>query len=373
VPGRPFRWMDRAIAGANWQAPRMSFGHSARAKWQAPQMSFVLFALPALLAATLGAATAGAATPSSNLPTARPAGSPIVLALTATHPNSAALGSLSAHLSSIGLLAPAWLELRPAGRFAYNAEDAFTAGLTARGARLVPVLADPAHLAGALLANGPLRRRLAVRLGVALGALGARGVVLDWRDLPPASRAAYPAFVHELRVELGQASQIIVTVPPVRTLVALRRGAYDLRALSRPARLLVLAWNEHGPRSAPGPVASLAFWKKTLRTVLRAAPRSRVLMGVPTWGWRWGAVAGAQQATQAELFPKATQTALSRPYGAKVGERAWVESDRSVQLKLLTAREANIAGVALWVRGGESSATWRQPLLSPGAGGTLSR
>jgi len=98
-----------------------------------------------------------------------------------------------------------------------------------------------------------------------------------------------------------------------------------------------------------------------------------VLMGVPTWGWQWSATAGAEQATQAELFPKATELALSRPYGARVGERAWVESDRSVQLKLLTAREARIAGVALWVRGGESSATWSQPLLVPGGGAAPSR
>ena len=104
----------------------------------------------------------------------------------------------------------------------------------------------------------------------------------------------------------------------------------------------MLAWNEHGPRSEPGPVASLAFWKQTLRTVLRAAPRSRVLMGVPTWGWRWNATAGAgaEQATQAQLFPEATEQALQRPYGARVGKNAWVESDRSVQLKLLVARQA---------------------------------
>jgi spore germination protein YaaH len=319
----------------------------------------------ALVATALCAAGAGAATPSASLPPARPAGQPIVLALTATHPTSAALGSLSAHLSSIGLLSPAWLALEPGGRFAYNAADPFTAGLTARGVRLVPVLADPNHLAGELLADGPLRRRLTVRLGVALRALGARGVVLDWRDLPVAARGPYAVFVHELRLELGQRTQIIVTVPPVRTPRALRSGAYDLRALARPARLLVLAWNQHGPRSEPGPVASLAFWKQTLRTVLQAAPRSRVLMGVPTWGWRWSAAAGAQQATQAQLFPQASETAMQRPYGARVGERAWVESDRSVQLKLLVARQARIAGVALWVRGGESSATWRQPLLEP--------
>jgi spore germination protein YaaH len=290
-----------------------------------------------------------------------------VLALTATHPTSAALGSLSAHLSSVGLLSPAWLALEPGGRFAYNARDPFTTGLTARGARLVPVLADPGHLAGELLANGPLRRRLTVRLAVALRALGARGVVLDWRDLPPTARMPYAVFLHELRLALGPRAQIVATVPPVRTMRAVRTGAYDLRALARPARILVLAWNQHGPRSEPGPVASLAFWKQTLRTVLRVAPRSRVLMGVPTWGWRWsaGAGAGAEQASQAQLFPEASETAMQRPYGARAGARAWVESDRSVQLKLLVARQARIAGVALWIRGGESSATWRQPLLEP--------
>jgi spore germination protein YaaH len=86
-------------------------------------------------------------------------------------------------------------------------------------------------------------------------------------------------------------------------------------------------------------------------------------MGVPTWGWRWSGATGAEQATQAQLFPQASETAMQRPYGARAGERAWVESDRSVQLKLLVARQARIAGVALWIRGGESSATWRQPLL----------
>ena len=78
-------------------------------------------------------------------------------------------------------------------------------------------------------------------------------------------------------------------------------------------------------RAGPGRVA--AFWKKTLRTVLRAAPRSRILMGVPTWGWQWSAQngAGAEQATQAQLFPKATETALQRRYGALVGDNAWVD------------------------------------------------
>ncbi len=323
-----------------------------------------------LSALALGAtaASAGAASESPGLPTARPSGTPIVLALTATHPTSAALGSLSAHLSSIGLLSPAWLALEPQGRFGYNAADPFTAGLTERGARLVPVLADPDHLAGDLL--GERRAAPAARHAPRRRAARARRARRGARLARPAALGAHALSgvrAGAARSSSAPRAQIVVTVPPVRTGRALRTGSYDLRALARPARLLVLAWNEHGPRSEPGPVASLAFWKQTLRTVLRAAPRSRVLMGVPTWGWRWHATAGAgaEQATQAQLFPQATEVALQRPYGARVGEHAWVESDRSVQLKLLVARQARIGGVALWVRGGESSATWRQPLLTP--------
>ena len=87
-----------------------------RAKWHSRTSATwrsLLLSLGALAALALAgtAATAGAAAPSAALPKARPASAPIVLALTATHPTSAALGSLSAHLSSIGLLSPAWLTL----------------------------------------------------------------------------------------------------------------------------------------------------------------------------------------------------------------------------------------------------------------------
>ena len=138
----------------------------------------------------------------------------------------------------------------------------------------------------------------------------------------------------------------------------------------------MLAWNQHGPRSEPGPVASLAFWKQTLRTVLRAAPRSRVLMGVPTWGWQWNGPRAPEPSRRRrrELFPKATRDGAAAALRRARGHHAWVESDRSRAAQAAHGPQARIAGVALWVRGGESSATWRQPLLSPGpAGGTLSR
>ena len=177
----------------------------------------------------------------------------------------------------------------------------------------------------------------------------------------------YARFVHELRLELGPRAQIVVTVPPVRTKRALRTGAYDLRALARPARLLVLAWNEHGPRSEPGPgrvarvlEADAAHGAARRAALARADGRADLGLALDAT-----AGAGAEQATQAQLFPQATEPALQRPYGARVGEHAWVESDRSVQLKLLVARQAQHRGRgALGARRGvlrdlASAASWR--------------
>ena len=79
-------------------------------------------------------------------------------------------------------------------------------GLTQRGARLVPVLADPAAAR-----RRPARRTGPCGAGWRCGSASrcvrsdARGIVLDWRDLPPRARASTRVFLHELRVELGAA------------------------------------------------------------------------------------------------------------------------------------------------------------------------
>ena len=66
-----------------------------------------------------------------------------VIAFTEARPTAPARGSLSAHLSSLTAISPAWLSLGPNGTIAYRDADAFSRGLTGRGAGLLPVLRDP--------------------------------------------------------------------------------------------------------------------------------------------------------------------------------------------------------------------------------------
>jgi spore germination protein YaaH len=290
-----------------------------------------------------------------------------VIAFTQARPSSAARGSLSAHLGSLSAISPAWLALGPAGTISYRASDAFARGLTARGAGLLPVLRDPEHRIRSLLAFSSVRKRSALRLAVMLRALGAQGLVLDLGPVPAVDRASLPSFVRDLRAALPPGARILVVIPPITDRASRRRAAgYDLRDLSRPAMLVLRAWAPRPSSEGPRPIASLAWYKKTLRYTLAHAPRSRVIVALPTWGAVWSA-SGVAQRTQAELFRLAKPEALLQPSGTRISrpdETAYVESDRSLQLKLEVARAAHVAGVALWVRGGESAGVWREPLIA---------
>jgi spore germination protein YaaH len=291
-----------------------------------------------------------------------------VIAFTDARPTPAARGSLSAHLASLTSISPSWLALGPNGTISYHDADPFARSLATRGAALLPVLRDPGKRIARVLGSTASRKHAARRLAVMVRALGAQGVVLDLGDVPAADRAALPAFLRDLREGMPASARLLLVIPPITDLASARANAgYDLRDLSRPAVLVLRAWRRQTVGQTPHPIASLGWYKQTLRYTLAHAPRSRVIVAVPTWGALWGPH-GVARRTQAELFRLARPAALEQPAGTRVeqdGTIAWVESDRSLQLKLEVARAAQVAGVALWVRGGESTGVWREPLLAP--------
>ena len=293
-------------------------------------------------------------------------GSLQVIAFTQARPSGAARGSLSAHLASLTAIAPAWLALGPGGTISYRDSDAFSRGLAGRGATLLPVLRDPSRRISSVLAHASTRKQAAARLAVMLRSLRAQGLVIDLGRIPRKARTTLPAFLRDLRAALPAGSRILIVVPPVSDAASRRRAAgYDLRDLSRPATLVLRAWGG-ASASTPHPIASLGWYKRALRYTLAHAPRSRVIVALPTWGALWPPT-GVVQRTQAQLFRLARPAALTAPGGARIdhaGEIGWVESDRSLQLKLEVARAAHVAGVALWVRGGESAGVWREPLIA---------
>ena len=291
-----------------------------------------------------------------------------VLALVEAQPSSAARGALRARLAAFSEVAPDWGTVAAGGYFRYRATDPRTLDLAERGARIVPTVRDPQRLIGSVLADETARNRLARRLSAALGATGADGVVLDIASVPAEARRSYPAFVRTLATLLGPRRTVFVTVPGVADdAEAGALAGYDVRDLARPAYVIVRSLDEHDETTAPGPIASLEWFRRVVRRSIAAAPGSRLLFAVPTYGRRWRTGAPAALVTQADVYPHLSEQRRLEPDGAErttaQGDREWVETDRSVGLKLRVVAAAHVAGAVVWLRGGESTHQWRAPIL----------
>jgi hypothetical protein len=301
-------------------------------------------------------------------PAARAAGGPLVMALTEPTPGGAARGALSAHLDSLGAIAPDWARLTADGTFRYTAVAPSYAALVARGERIVPVVRDPDGRAPGILSDPALRARLVTRLADALSVLGAAGVVLDIPDVPAAARRDYPELVRALAERTRRPVYVAVPAFPNEEASHADWG-YDLRDLARPATLLVRSFAEHDEHTEAGPIASLEWFRSVVRYTLQNAPRSRVVLGIADYGMTWDAFGRARRVTAASVYPRLGPDAAAQADGGQVyeggGKVTWVEQDRSLALKLRVAENAKVAGVAFWIRGGESSNLWQAPLVAP--------
>ncbi|XOS91003.1 glycosyl hydrolase family 18 protein [Brevibacillus laterosporus] len=64
---------------------------------------------------------------------------------------------------------------------------------------------------------------------------------------------------------------------------------FDYKLLGRYAdRLVIMAYDEHNPRTKPGPVASIQWAEDTVRYALsQGVPAHKILLGVAGYGWNW--------------------------------------------------------------------------------------
>jgi spore germination protein YaaH len=106
-----------------------------------------------------------------------------------------------------------------------------------------------------------------------------------------------------------------------------------------------------------------------VRYTLQNAPRSRIVLGIADYGMTWDAFGRAHRVTAASVYPRLGPDAAANQDGGQIleggGKVTWVEQDRSLSLKLRVAENAKVAGVAMWIRGGESSNLWQAPLVAP--------
>jgi spore germination protein YaaH len=169
-------------------------------------------------------------------------------------------------------------------------------------------------------------------------------------------------------------------------------GVYDYAELAKYADFLsIMAYDEHGTFSDPGPVAGLPWVSAIAEYSARTIGAGKVSLGIPFYAARWDAADQGKWRGRSARFRDAAAAMATTPSVWDEKENSphltfdtngrrtelWYEDTRSLQIKMQLAHVMGFAGISAWALGQEDPAFWtsldawqvRHPRVAPARGG----
>lgn len=296
--------------------------------------------------------------------------------------------ALRTALPGLDEVSPFWFRMEPNGSLyaQTNARDpGVTAQAQAAGALVIPTVTrgfDPKATPN--LFTDPALRDTAIRALVNEALVGGYdGMDLDFEGLTETDRGPYATFVVQAAAALHAAGKrLAVTVPAKTSSPGAWSGqrAYDWAAIGVAAdRFRIMAYDYHWSGGAPGAIAPLDWVEQVGRFARTLVPPDRTFLGVPFYGYDWGAagtrakglvheeaiVLAAAKGSTIRRDPASGEPWFTYDDGG-VGHTVWFQDDRSIEAKVAVARRLGLAGAVAWRLGGESPAFWDAARLAAG-------
>lgn len=199
---------------------------------------------------------------------------------------------------------------------------------------------------------------------------GLAGIDFDFEFLLPEDRIVYADFVNRAREKLTPEGYIVAVALAPKTYAeqpGLLYEAHDYNLMGKSANLTLLMTYEwgyiYGPPMAVAPINQV---RKVLDFGVTQIPRSKILMGIPNYGYDWTLpyvqgesvaekISNTEAALRAERvgavvqFDEAAQTPFYNYFDNQGREhQVWFENDASIRAKLNLVAEYEIAGVSYW-------------------------
>lgn len=197
------------------------------------------------------------------------------------------------------------------------------------------------------------RKRTAVARALARRAAGFRGVQIDLESLRRRDANGLVAFTRAVRRALPRGRTVSMAFMASGNARGYAARGYHLTALGRLLDVAsLMAYDQHGPWSGPGPIGALPWVKAELRYFVSRVPRRKVDLGAAAYGYQWGG--GASQLTVPQARSLAGARATWNPaYGEwhatlADGRRIWWDDARSVELRRQLAADQHLHGLAVW-------------------------
>ncbi|HEX4693161.1 glycosyltransferase [Sphingomonas sp.] len=282
--------------------------------------------------------------------------------------------SLRRHVNDLDWVIPGWVSITGANhKITVFPDTAGRAVLNAATRRplILPMFQnalqgkwDGAGIA-ALLHDPRQRAALLDRIEPWLAANHAGGAFFDFEELPPSAQADYRAFLTEANIRFDRHGWVIAMA------AVLGDPSWNLPAYAKIVdRVFLMAYDEHEQSSAPGPVASQAWFARVVSDAARGVPASKLVVTIGNYGYDWYP-GGADPMTVEEAWQAARDSDAMPVFDRASGNSGFAYADEegknhivwfldaaSAYNQIQFLRRAGIGGVALWRLGAEDPSLW---------------
>lgn len=286
------------------------------------------------------------------------------------------IASLERHLPQLDVVVPDWFELPGSGcELVERSSEKLRRLLLRADVLVLPRLANlfqgkwRGAETGEFLRDDAARACLVEKLVARLRELSAEGLNVDLEDLAPEDSEPFLEFLVELRKALhATGMRLTVDVP-------FQDPAFDYEYIAKVSdAVMVMAYDEHFPSSAPGPIASRDWLEQSLDDAIPRLIPDRMVMVLGAYGYDWN-VERREVLAEGITFNNAVNLARaagSLPHFVEGVENShfayrdeddlthevWFQDSLALWNQVRRAAERKISRIGLWRLGTEDETLW---------------
>ncbi|MEK4029782.1 glycosyl hydrolase family 18 protein [Pseudobacillus sp. FSL P4-0506] len=196
------------------------------------------------------------------------------------------------------------------------------------------------------------------------------GVNIDFEQVREGDRDLYSGFLRSLSERLRPEGYYTSAAVPAKTSDAIPwLKGYDYGGIGAAVDFVfIMAYDWHEASSPPGPVAPINEVRQTIEYALNHMRRTKIILGVPRYGYDWTMSNGTVDSARAISVSSAVETAMKyqvpiqysteyqQPfyhYRDEMGKRhiVWFEDSRARAQKLMLVVNYQLRGIGAWQLG----------------------
>ncbi len=289
--------------------------------------------------------------------------------------------SLQQHVGQLDIVSPYFYDLQADGTIKAGVDASALSIMRAAQVKIVPMIANIPRWNDFhnTIADATKRETIAQRITDLVVNNGYDGIHIDFEAVNASDRDLLTDFMQRLAGKLHSRNKLVTQAVVARTsdTPTTWGGVYDYSALARINDfIVVMAYDYHYSTGGPGAIAPIDWVSTVVEYAKTRIPASKILLGVPAYGYDWDLTAGTDGPPAASLrYDQAV--ALKQRAGASSGydtkqeaawvrytagdghqHEAWYETVDSLHAKFNVMLDEGLGGFAMWRLGQEDPSDW---------------